>query len=116
MARKARSGACREEGRVSKSLAGKLGIPGTGERTYVEVDEYRIARPGGVSDFEPGRVHWADGRAWPIARVVNRREFGSRGAGNLVIRWTVLIGARTKTLWWEAGRWFVVAKGRGPRP
>lgn len=53
---------------------------------------------------------------WPIARVVNRREFGSRGAGNLVIRWTVLIGARTKTLWWEAGRWFVVAKGGGPRP
>ena len=97
---------------MTKNLAGKLGIPREGDRADVAVDTEIVLRPGGIPDMRPVRVHWPDGRNWPIDRVTGRDEYGSPADGNLVIRWRVMIGTQPKILYQEGDRWYVRARRR----
>ena len=97
---------------MSRSLAGRFGIPVESDRTYVAVEVERDVRPGGGVTVTPLSVTWPDGRSWPIERTLTVQEFGSRSAGNLVTLWNVLILGRPKVLWSEDDRWFAVARKR----
>lgn len=95
---------------MTKSLAGKLGIPREDERAYVAVDARTSIRPGGLPETSPVRVGWPDGRSWPVERVIGRDEYGSLADGNLVVRWRVMIAGRPKILYQESDRWYVRRK------
>lgn len=97
---------------MSRSLAGRFGIPLEPERTYVGVEVERGYRDGGGFTYTPRTVTWPDGRSWPIERVLTVQEFGRRSSGNLVTRWNVLILGQPKVLWSEGDRWFAVARKR----
>lgn len=86
-----------------RSLAGTNGIPTEPERYAVRRD----ARDVDFSSVHPVRVHWPDGRSWQVEGAFSKRAFGRAAFGNLCVRFDVTIARRTKTLWWEAGRWFV---------
>lgn len=95
---------------MSKSLAGKLGIPAVSERAPIAVDTVREIRPGGLPEERPVRVSWPDGRFWAVERVYGRDEYGSPADGNLVVRWRVLMAGLPKILYQEGDSWFVRAR------
>lgn len=95
---------------MTKSLAGKLGIPLEADRTDVRVDVLHRMRPGGLPAELPVRVTWSDGRSWHIERIIGRDEYGSKADGNLVVRWRVLIAGQPKVLYQQGSSWFVRAR------
>ena len=78
----------------------------TREKRYVEV-VVDVAADGRVTPLE---VVWADGRRYPIDRVLDRRQAHSLRTGGTGMRYTVRVGGQATYLWCEGERWFVEAK------
>lgn len=102
--------------RRMRSLAGTCGIPREAERVYVGVFLVPPPHADAYSQAVPRRVTWPDGRSWEVERAKLSRTFGVPYLGTYVERWEVYIRRRSRTLWWEAGRWFVVPKIRRGYP
>ena len=54
----------------------------------------------------PLRIHWEDGREWPIDRVIDARPAAARKAGGAGMRYLVRIGEHRRELFCVDGRWF----------
>lgn len=91
------------------SLAGTCGIPAEPSRIYIQVDAIAPDSPT-EGPARPQTIHWPDGRSWHVESIYLRQEFGRAVFGNLCVRYDICIAKQRKTVWWEAGRWFV---GRG---
>lgn len=56
----------------------------------------------------PRRIGWADGRAYPVERVLDVRPAASTRAGGIGIRYTCRIAGKTVFLFLENDkRWFM---------
>ena len=75
-------------------------------KVYVEVYA-RYQREGGIL---PLKVVWADGRIFPIDKVLDIRPAASLKAGGAGLRYTCRIGRQETYLFLEENRWFVEAR------